>query len=30
MLLRFSVVAGLPDKRGRSVSSLVWPRLVSI
>ena len=29
-LLWFSVVAGRPDKRGRSVSSRVWPRLVSI
>jgi hypothetical protein len=26
----FSVVAGLPEMRGRSVSSQAWPKLVSI
>jgi hypothetical protein len=26
----FSVAVGLPEMRGRSVSSQVWPKLVSI
>jgi hypothetical protein len=29
-LLWFSVVVGLPEMRGRSVSSQAWPKLVSI
>jgi hypothetical protein len=30
MLLWFSAVAELPEMRGRSVSSLAWPKPVSI